>query len=205
MEFDMHAVMERLAVRRPIFHSEADFQFALAWEIKEMHACEVRLEYPIESSDGRRYLDICLPTEGVAIELKYPVYNLRHELNDEAFDLRESSKDNARYDYIKDIQRLERLASRGERFARGFAVLLTNAPLLWMEPVSTNNDHNFVIYEGRTLTGKMDWVRPRPQKDKERHAPLSLAEAYDLRWNDYSMLPEAGVYAQFRYLVVEAN
>ena len=29
--------------------------------------------------------------------------------------------------------------------------------------------------------------------------------SYDLRWNDYSMLPEAGVYARFRYLVVEAN
>ena len=71
MPLDIHAIMNGLAERRPIFHSEADFQFALAWRIhKTLPDCEVRLEFkpfPYE----RMYLDVWLPTECVAIELKY--------------------------------------------------------------------------------------------------------------------------------------
>ena len=33
---NIHEVMTELAKMRPIFHSEADFQFALAWQIREM-------------------------------------------------------------------------------------------------------------------------------------------------------------------------
>ena len=37
--------METLKHRRPIFHSEADFQFALAWEIQSAYPrAQVRLE-----------------------------------------------------------------------------------------------------------------------------------------------------------------
>ena len=201
--FDIHPVMARLAARRPVFHSEADFKFALAWQIKEtLPGCEVRLEYK-PFPDERMYLDIWLPTEGVAIELKYPVYNLRHELNGEAFDLKESARDNVRYDYVNDIQRLERVAPQGEQFAKGFAVLLTNAHPLWQESVRSNNDRAFLIHEGRALKGEMAWVRPRPKKDKKRQAPLSLEGAYNLRWSDYSDLSVK--YGQFRYLAVEVG
>lgn len=38
--------MHRLSLWRPIFHSEADFQFSLAWIIKEIYPnCEIRLEF----------------------------------------------------------------------------------------------------------------------------------------------------------------
>jgi len=42
---DLDAILGRLAELRPIFHSEADFQFALAWQVK-VHAphVQVRLE-----------------------------------------------------------------------------------------------------------------------------------------------------------------
>ena len=30
--FDVEAVLASLAAKRPVFHSEADFQFAFAWE-----------------------------------------------------------------------------------------------------------------------------------------------------------------------------
>lgn len=45
---DIEKCMKSLSEKRPIFHSEADFQFALAWEIqKEYPKANVRLEYPI--------------------------------------------------------------------------------------------------------------------------------------------------------------
>lgn len=60
--FDIHAVMGQLAHRRPIFHSEADFQFALAWRIKEtLPDYEIRLEYepfPTEPLELRGSYDL---------------------------------------------------------------------------------------------------------------------------------------------------
>jgi hypothetical protein len=38
------SLLEHLAAKRPLFHSEADFQFALAWQIRSAYDVEVRLE-----------------------------------------------------------------------------------------------------------------------------------------------------------------
>ena len=41
------AVMDTLRAKRTVFHSEADFQFALSWEIQLHYPdASVRLEYP---------------------------------------------------------------------------------------------------------------------------------------------------------------
>ena len=67
---NIHSIMRDLA-GRPIFHSEADFQFALAWQIKErMPDCEIRLEFPPFRRENMA-LDIWVPTMKMAIELKY--------------------------------------------------------------------------------------------------------------------------------------
>lgn len=42
---DIHDLMRGLAKKRPIFHSEKDFQFALAWHIREEFRQPVRLEW----------------------------------------------------------------------------------------------------------------------------------------------------------------
>ena len=57
---DMHGLMGSLAKKRPIFHSEADFQHALAWEIhKTTSGCEIRLEYsPVPDKGQRMALDL---------------------------------------------------------------------------------------------------------------------------------------------------
>ena len=69
---DIHNLMEDLSQHRPIFHSEADFQHALAWQIhKVMPNCEIRLEMPYRVPQGNWYLDIWLLTPRIAIELKY--------------------------------------------------------------------------------------------------------------------------------------
>jgi len=58
--FDIHALLEGLAGTRPVFHSEVDFQFALAWQIKEQTGLDVRVDYP-HIPEERVYLDIWLP------------------------------------------------------------------------------------------------------------------------------------------------
>ena len=57
---DIANLMLGLSKSRPIFHSEADFQHALAWQIHErLPDCQVRLEYnPLPAQKKRMYLDI---------------------------------------------------------------------------------------------------------------------------------------------------
>ena len=69
----IEALLASLAGSRKIFHSEADFQHALAWQIhKAGPESQVRLEVnAFPDQDRRMFLDIWLPIEGIAIELKY--------------------------------------------------------------------------------------------------------------------------------------
>lgn len=71
---DLHTVLNNLAKQRPVFHSEADFQHAVAWEIqKHLPDVTTRLEYPISNLDHQMYLDIYVtqPNRLLAIELKF--------------------------------------------------------------------------------------------------------------------------------------
>ena len=45
---DLAAALTALAERRPVFHSEADFQHELAWLVRERYSdVGVRLERPV--------------------------------------------------------------------------------------------------------------------------------------------------------------
>ena len=87
---DIPVLMRALARDRPVFHSEADFQHALAWRLHEtIPDCGVRLEY--KPPDKRIYLDLWLEHFGVAIELNYRTRLLEMEHNGEVFALRNQS------------------------------------------------------------------------------------------------------------------
>ena len=94
-----------------MFHSEADFQHALAWAIHQsLPDARVRLEFRPSWLSSRTYLDIWVEHEGraLALELKYKTRRLRESVGGEVFDLLDqSAQDIGRYDFLKDLQRLE--------------------------------------------------------------------------------------------------
>ena len=155
---DIASLMDDLARDRPVFHNEKDFQLALGWCIRDaIPNATVRMEYK-PFPDEPMYLDIWLPDIGVALELKYRTRRLNILGERESFALRDhGAQDICRYDFLKDIHRLERL--RTLRHARaGFAVLLTNDPSYWKRSLrSATADAAFRLHEGRTITGVMAW------------------------------------------------
>lgn len=202
MPLDIHALMDGLAERRPIFHSEADFQFALAWHIhKALPDCEVRLEFKPFPSE-RMYLDVWLPTECVAIELKYLTRELDIECAGEMFVLAEQgAQDISRYDILKDVQRIERVVSE-TRANAGFVITLTNDWLYWQPSTRHTIDASFRIHEGKTLSGNLKWAsRASEGTTKSREEPISLKGSYTMNWRGYSRLG-AERNARFRYLAV---
>ena len=133
---NIRRLLTGLADNRKVFHSEADFQHALAWHIHQtMPKSQIRLEFPVPVEHRKMYVDIWLPEQKTAIELKYVTRSSELEHNEESFTLRNhGAHPPRRYDFLRDIQRLERMRSVPELCEAGHAVLLTNDPLYWNPP-----------------------------------------------------------------------
>jgi hypothetical protein len=198
--------MTALASQRPVFHSEADFQHAFAWQLQQLYpAARIRLE--TRARPGVR-LDVLVLVDGcrIAFELKYLLRKLSTTIEDEQFELPfQGAQDTRRYDFIKDVGRLEVLLHDGLADI-GYAIALTNDPLYWQggerEDVA---DAAFRLGEGRTLAGVADWSAQTGAGTKRfREQPLSLSGSYELQWRDFSHV-EGGRYGLFRYLVVAVS
>jgi len=208
----MKGVLTALANIRPIFHSEDDFKVALAWQIKHMHpAVEIRLEYPVRSRQGNRRFDILVIEGGsrIPIELKYKTQELTHTSNTgEVFELISQSADNhARYDFCKDISRIETFPFTSAETKRGFAIFLTNAPRYWKGTTRTgNNDKEFEIKDGITLSGTRAWRNPdaATAKNGGRQDPIAFIGTHRLQWENFSTLPSGTPTEShtFRFLLV---
>lgn len=82
---DIDRLMKELAHDRPVFHSEADFQHALGWQIHRSNPQQtVRLEYR-PRPESAMYVDLWLASEGVVVELKYRTRKLQCRVRDEQF------------------------------------------------------------------------------------------------------------------------
>ena len=206
--FNPDQVMTELAMQRPLFHSEADFQHALAWYVHEKNPdARIRLEgRPLPAEN--LYLDLWIETEhGItAIELKYATRGHEASQGNESFTLKNhGAQDVRRYDFIKDICRLERIANNRLEVA-GVAIFLSNDPSYWKAPVREGQyDSAFRIHQGRDLVGSCTWdVRAGAGNIKGRELSLALSGRYDLDWRPYSKVG-IGAGSEFRYLVVNVG
>lgn len=204
---DLRATLARLAKVRPVFHSEADFQFALAWAAKEAdERLEVRLETrptPGESLD----LLFSRPDLGehLAVELKYLSRAWAGTIGTEAFALKDQGASDIRcYDVIKDIARVERFIDRRPGWS-GCVIVLTNAGTYWRraEHGRETNADAFRIHEGNVLAGVRDWgPRTGAGTRRTREKSHDLRGEYLLRWDDYSRI-DPGVAGTLRSLVID--
>lgn len=205
-EFDVLALLSALAVERPIFHDEADFKRALAGQIRRaIPRAHISYEQKAFANELKR-LDILVEVDGgkVAIELKYPTRKIDAEIFVDFFALKDqAAQDLTRYDFVKDISRLERMVqASSDTF--GCALLLTNDSAYWKPPVRVNvADTEFRIHERANLSGTRAWApHAGPGTTAGREQVLDLKGAYQLTWHAYSTLPVNQTYNQFRYVLV---
>ncbi|MGD7707399.1 hypothetical protein [Microlunatus sp. Y2014] len=206
---DAAELLRDLATRRPVFHSEADFQFAFAWEAKSTHAgLEVRLETHPEPAVR---LDLELRESGsgrgVAVEVKYMTRHWSGTVGGEGFSLKDhDATDLGGYDVIKDVQRVERFAAARPGWS-GMVIALTNDPRYWRPPThgrSTNADA-FRLGEGEILQGERTWgPKTGGGTSRGREAALTLSGSYKLAWADYARLDQ-GPGGTFRYLLIQVE
>ena len=149
-------------------------------------------------------IDLWLPHVGVAVELKYRTRTVTHDYKGELFALsNQAAHPQGRYDFLKDIQRLE-LVSRQQPDVRvGFAVFLTNDAAYWRPALRSKTvDAAFRLDDGRRLTGAMAWSRETSDGTiGNRRELIRLDGSYELQWQDYAAL-NGGRHGRFRYLAV---
>jgi hypothetical protein len=208
LDIDVGAALSALAAQRPVFHSERDFQHALAWQIQLTYPeAQIRLE-PRPRRGIHLDLLISLDQERTAIELKYLVAALHATFNGELFDLpNQSANDISRHDVIKDIARVETLLA-DEYADNGQVVVLSNDRSYWRQGSRADTiDAAFRIHEGRVLTGALSWsARAGRGTTTSRDIPLRLAGRYTCHWQDYSQVALTnGRAAQFRYLLISVE
>ena len=176
-EKTMLEIMTVLAEKRPEFCSEADFQFALGWEIKEkFHDVEIRFECPA-LLDGKFYVEIDivvkLNNELFPIELKNPT--------------KEGGRttDN-RCDMVRDIERLEKLQSKNlmvpdftnSHIREGFVIWLTDNEAYRKDTASV---HNCDIRDGVRVN--RDYLY---HAGKKAGMPIAkIANNYKIKWEKY--------------------
>jgi len=185
MTFDIHKTLLSVSINRCIFHSEADFQHAFAWELhRQFPDASIRLEKPVATKEGVAHLDILVQIGNalIAIELKYKSSKFSALVDGETYNLRNhGAQDLGRYDFVKDIRRLESIAE-AHPGAIGYAVLLTNESSYWKPPISENTvDAPFRLHDGRVLSGVADWgIGASDGTKKLREKPISLRASYPL-------------------------
>jgi hypothetical protein len=201
--------MEALAQILALYHSEADFQHAFAWELhRASPECDIRLEAPIRTSSGSTHLDLLVrsPAGEVAIELKYKTRALAIDLQGEQFNLvSHSAQDLGRYDFFKDLRRVEAFAASAPNRS-GYAIFLTNDSAYWKSPGSLAYGYAaFTMHDGRAVSGSLGWgERASEGTRKGRQSDIELYGNYGLSWAEYSSVP-ADSYGNFRYLCVHAS
>lgn len=192
-------VMKALSQARPVFHSEADFQFAFAQTVQVLApTVECRLEKPILNSETGKmeYLDLLCdgPKGQTPIEFKYFTRQWIGEIRGETFRLRDhAAADLLRLHFVHDLMRLERFCSEKS----GLAILLTNEQGLWTESTRNTRDRDFHLHHGRNLLGTLLWAEGNYEPNTR-----ILQGSYKLEWQDYARL-DGRRGGELRFLAVE--
>lgn len=202
----LRGAMDALAPKRPIFHSEADFQHAPAWEIQLRHPeASIRLEKRVATHPNIE-LDLLVELDGsqLGVELKYPRRGMSAEVGNELFILSTGADDHSRYFAVEDVARLERLVAQ-KTIDGGALVFLTNVANVWAPPASGRAVlyDAFRLHDGHTLAGTLNWGDWGAPGGRPSGASgiIALKASYPILWRDYSIIGDI----QFRYLIVVVN
>ena len=198
-------VIKSLQQKRPLFHSEADFQFALAWEIQLFYpAAEVRLEV-CPASEPTMHLDILVRLNAInyPIGLKYKTARLQYSIGGDFYHLKgHGAEDIGKYDCLADIQRIEQCRENLESFGRGYTVWLTNDPSYWATPRKGTMAEAFALHENAVKTGSIAWAPHTGEGTmKHRETPICLSAPYRIHWETYSAISDVRG-GMFRYALL---
>ena len=192
-EIDIQSIIKELSIKHPIFTCEAEFQFYLAWEIKQQYGEDfnIILEHPVIMNNSNRYIDLLLVNkEGkhIPIELKYKTkaYECKH--NCHMYKLKNHGADDiTRYSYLKDVERIEFMQKYDPNFLVGYAIIITNQICVWEKsPCENEISYEFSLENSKTITQGTKCYRKTTQDFLKNHPELYISNNYNINWQNYA-------------------
>ncbi len=195
LKFDIYKVLKELAKTKPLFCSELEFQFYLAWAIKELYGDEYKIciEYPLKNYDGKnRNIDLVLVDSLgflIPIELKYKTSKIKQLYDGVTYDLKDQSANNlTKYGHWKDISRIEYFRDVGDKFLVGYVITLTNQHCTWQNISNPEkNDYEFALADESFVAGGVkNWTDKTCENFKNKYPAITIKSDYFLKWHEYS-------------------
>lgn len=210
--FDIYRILEELSKTNPLFCSELEFQFYLAWKIKELYSEQFKIciEYPLKNYEGKnRNIDLVLiDSVGayIPIELKYKTNKFEMAFNGTNYKLKDqSANDLTKYGHIKDISRIEYFKETEDKFLVGYAITITNQSRTWQRISNPHQtDYEFSLEDGSKLCrGIKKWQKCVSNHNENRNPPVTLKNDYDVHWRDFYDFNKP--HGMFKVLVTEVK
>lgn len=199
-------IFQSMAARRTIFRSQVDLRDTLADELNTAgYSCLLNREMG-KNHKVDIWADDKKNDKSYVIEVKFKTSLLKFNDKGVTYELKNhSANDQARYDFIGDIVKLERVIAARPRL-EGYAVLLTNDHKYWNKSKRIGTvDEQFHIHDGNILTGKLQWGHEASAGTMNRGTePHILSGWYQLNWHIYSMA-SADKNGTFKVLVIKVN
>lgn len=211
-QLNLENILKSLGKERPIFSSEADFQFALAWQIEKylkrnkVKDYRVRLEYcpGISFKKTLMHIDIIVfIKEGyIPIELKYKTKEGGYTSGIDKYKLKtQGARNISCHAYIKDINRIEYLRDEYKdfKFIEGYTIFLTNDEVYLRKP-NKNCDYRKLSLHNETnhILRKNKYLKFNNGVCAKKYPSIRLKDDYKINWNVYS---EIDSNTTFYYLI----
>lgn len=211
-KFDIYRVLEELSKTNPLFNSESEFQFYLAWKIKELYKdiYTICLEYPLKNYQGKnRNIDLVLVCNNgclIPIELKYKTSKFEYFFNNINYKLKDqSANDLSKYGHLKDVSRIEYFKETEKNFLVGYVITITNQAKTWQKILSPKQtDFEFSLENGSTVCkGVKCWHICKSNHNKNNYLPINLKNDYFINWHDFKIFDKPN--GVFKVLVTEVK
>lgn len=211
-KFDIYRVLEKLSKTNPLFNSELEFQFYLAWKIKELYKdiYTICLEYPLKNYQGKnRNIDLVLVCNNgglIPIELKYKTSKFEYSFNNINYKLKDQrANDLSKYGHLKDVSRIEYFKETEKNFLVGYVITITNQAKTWQKILSPKQtDFEFSLENGSTVCkGVKCWHICKSNHNKNKYLPITLKNDYFINWHDFIIFDKPN--GVFKVLVTEVK
>lgn len=180
--------LKNLGKRNIIYHSEAELQFKLAWELyRNASISDIYFEYPAKNMpSGNRYndmIDLVIVSKGkeYPIEIKYPkgvyrdsTYNLKYKPVDEC------------YEIVRDIDRIEQYVGNNISSDKGYVIVLSNNTSYWGTP-KPHALLSLTMYmtDNTTLNSGIHIFKPGSKRFKDTKCNQHILNNYNIKWEPY--------------------
>ncbi len=191
-------VKQFLDTNKELLFNERDFQMHLTTFLQETgHFDDVDVEYYVPLSELKGYiwdselrLDLLIRKgkDFLPIELKYKTKAVRKRLlrfgesvsEDVEVMKNQGAQDLGKYDFWKDVRRIEIVRNRFSNIKNGLAVFLTNDPMYPQRGREKSNHINFSMDEG-SHDKKKDWL-DKESSCRKTHPDFEVEKQYSLHW-----------------------